>query len=47
MPVNMILVGAALQHGCLPLDPAAVKRDIELNDAAVEVNRGDARGGVT
>ena len=45
MPVNMILVGAALQHGCLPLDPAAVERAIELNGAAVEVNRAAFRWG--
>jgi indolepyruvate ferredoxin oxidoreductase len=45
MPINMILVGAALQHGCLPLDPAAVERAIELNGAAVEVNRAAFRWG--
>jgi indolepyruvate ferredoxin oxidoreductase len=45
MPVNMILVGAALQHGCLPLDPAAVERAIELNGAAVETNRAAFRWG--
>jgi indolepyruvate ferredoxin oxidoreductase len=45
MPANMILVGAALQHGCLPLDPAAVERAIELNGAAVEVNRAAFRWG--
>jgi indolepyruvate ferredoxin oxidoreductase len=45
MPVNMILVGAALQHGCLPLDPAAVERAIELNGAAVDVNLAAFRWG--
>ena len=45
MPVNMILVGAALQHGCLPLDAAAVERAIELNGAAVEINRAAFRWG--
>jgi indolepyruvate ferredoxin oxidoreductase len=45
MPVNLILVGAALQHGCLPLDPAAVERAIELNGAAVETNRAAFRWG--
>ncbi len=47
MPVNMIMVGAALQHGCLPLEPAAVERAIELNGAAVEVNRAAFRWGRT
>ncbi|HWE10193.1 MAG TPA: indolepyruvate ferredoxin oxidoreductase family protein, partial [Solirubrobacteraceae bacterium] len=47
MPANMILVGAALQHGCLPLDPEAVERAIELNGAAVDVNRTAFRWGRT
>jgi indolepyruvate ferredoxin oxidoreductase len=38
MPANMLVVGAAFQHGCLPLSAAAIERAIELNGAAVEVN---------
>ncbi|MGV1047917.1 MAG: indolepyruvate ferredoxin oxidoreductase family protein [Solirubrobacterales bacterium] len=38
MPANMILVGVAFQHGCLPLSAAAVEAAIELNGAAVEKN---------
>ncbi|MGE4426608.1 MAG: DUF6537 domain-containing protein, partial [Solirubrobacteraceae bacterium] len=45
MPANMILVGAALQHGVLPLDVASVERAIELNGAAVETNLAALRWG--
>ncbi|HEY2438803.1 MAG TPA: indolepyruvate ferredoxin oxidoreductase family protein, partial [Solirubrobacteraceae bacterium] len=45
MPANMILVGAAVQHGCLPLGPAAVERAIGLNGAAVETNLAAFRWG--
>jgi indolepyruvate ferredoxin oxidoreductase len=45
MPANLILIGAALQHGCLPLSPEAVERAIELNGAAVETNREAFRWG--
>ncbi len=38
MPANMLLVGAAFQHGCLPLSGAAIERAIELNGAAVASN---------
>jgi indolepyruvate ferredoxin oxidoreductase len=33
------MLGAAYQHGCLPVSAAAIERAIELNGAAVEVNR--------
>jgi indolepyruvate ferredoxin oxidoreductase len=38
MPANMIMVGAAFQHGCLPLSAAAIEHAIELNGAAVQSN---------
>ena len=38
MPANMVLVGAAFQHGCIPLSAAAIERAIELNGTAVETN---------
>ena len=38
MPANVIMLGAAYQHGCLPLEATAIERAIELNGAAVERN---------
>ncbi|OPC80282.1 indolepyruvate ferredoxin oxidoreductase [Embleya scabrispora] len=45
MPANMILVGAAFQHGCLPLSAAAIERAITLNGAAVDKNLAAFRWG--
>jgi indolepyruvate ferredoxin oxidoreductase len=35
---NVILLGAAYQHGCLPLSAESVERAIELNGASVSTN---------
>lgn len=38
MPANMVVVGAAFQHGLLPLSELAIERAIAINGAAVETN---------
>ena len=45
LPANMLLVGAAFQHGCLPLSAGAIERAIELNGAAVAANLAAFRWG--
>ncbi|MFG1679595.1 indolepyruvate ferredoxin oxidoreductase family protein [Nonomuraea sp. NPDC049269] len=45
MPANMLLIGAAFQHGCLPLSAEAVERAIRLNGASVEQNLAAFRWG--
>ena len=42
---NIVLLGAAFQHGCLPLTVAAIERAIELNGLAVQVNLAAFRWG--
>ena len=45
MQANMLLIGAAFQHGALPLEAAAIERAIEMNGAAVEANLAAFRWG--
>jgi indolepyruvate ferredoxin oxidoreductase len=45
LPTNMVMLGAAVQHGCLPLTPGSVERAIELNGTAVTINLAAFRWG--
>ncbi|MFD3486998.1 indolepyruvate ferredoxin oxidoreductase family protein [Streptomyces sp. NPDC058665] len=45
MPANMLLLGAAYQHGCLPVGAQALEQAIELNGAAVAKNLAAFRWG--
>jgi len=38
LPANMVLLGAAFQHGCLPVSAAALNEAIRLNGALVDAN---------
>jgi indolepyruvate ferredoxin oxidoreductase len=45
LPANMLLIGAAYQHGCLPLAAEAIERAIALNGVAVDQNVAAFRWG--
>jgi indolepyruvate ferredoxin oxidoreductase len=45
LQANMLLIGAAYQHGCLPLRADAIERAIELNGASAQVNIAAFRWG--
>jgi indolepyruvate ferredoxin oxidoreductase len=36
---NLIVLGAAVQHGCVPIAPEAIEQAIGINGVAVEANR--------
>ena len=38
LPANLLLLGAAYQHGCVPISAAALEQAIRLNGAGVETN---------
>jgi indolepyruvate ferredoxin oxidoreductase len=38
MPANVIMLGAAYQHGCLPVSADAIRGALELNGASVATN---------
>jgi indolepyruvate ferredoxin oxidoreductase len=45
MPTNLLLLGAAWQHGCLPVASEAIEHAIRLNGAAVEKSLAAFRWG--
>lgn len=45
MPANLLLLGAAFQHGCVPVAADAIERAIRLNGAAVDVSLAAFRWG--
>ena len=45
MPANMLVLGAAFQHGCLPLSASAIEQAIRVNATSVDVNLAAFRWG--
>ncbi len=45
MPANMLMLGAAYQHGCLPMRGEAIEQAIELNGTGVATNLAAFRWG--
>jgi indolepyruvate ferredoxin oxidoreductase len=45
MPANMVMLGAAFQHGCLPVSADAIEQAIQLNGVAVDGNVAAFRWG--
>ncbi len=45
LPSNLVMLGAAFQHGCLPLTASAIEEAIDLNGSGAAENRGAFRWG--
>jgi indolepyruvate ferredoxin oxidoreductase len=45
MPANMLLIGAAFQHGCIPISAEAIEQAIRLNGAGVATTLAAFRWG--